>query len=256
MSNFIRLSRFKQALFTSLFLAFSLNAWAGIPTIDPASIAQSIIMTLKQIEQYKTQLKQYEDRLKNSKNPKDFVWSDLGQTLKDLKAKEQELFELQKLIGDAASFGEFKTAQDFADNPCLQPGNAKNCNEEELQKLADINQQNKDVEQKSITNAYKLSIEATKDVQSDTVKLQQLQKKAQDATGANEIAQINNQIVALQTKQLLRKNELLTEQIRVQAIKDKLEQERRTKSLVVSNKRFGYSSGDFDVTDNDMNNAW
>jgi len=208
---------------------------AGIPTIDPAALIQAVLEYQKQIEQYKNQLQQYEDRIRNSKLPKDFVWSDLTKTLHELEQKQQELNELKKLIGNVDTFKQFKTVEDYAQNPCLQVDNNK-CTKEEFDKLDEYVKQDKQTIKLATSNAYALSVKSSEEIVQDTKQLQQLQKKAQKATGANEIAQINNQIVAIQTKQLLRQNELLAEQIRQQTIKDKLEQEQVEKASAIHNK--------------------
>jgi len=228
--------------------------YAGIPTIDPAALVQAIQNYQKQILQYQTQLRQYEDMIKNSKLPKDFVWSDINNVLAELKKKQSELDELKKLVGDVDSFSEFKTAEDYAKNGCLQPGNNKSCTKEEQEKLKQQRIQNKEISRKNTASAYALSIKAQEEIASDTKLLQQLQQKAQKATGANEIAQITNQITALQTKQLLRKNELLAEQIRNQAIKDKLAQEKSEETIAHHQKMYGNYN---DIDDNSTSvNDW
>jgi len=227
---------FKHYLF--FFVLFCSDfSYAGIPTMDPVALVQAVVEYQKQIQQYQTQLHQYEDMIKNSKLPKDFVWGDVSNVLAELKKKQSELDEIKKLIGDVDTFAEFKTTDSWKENPCLSTTNDDDCNAEELSKLSEQQQQSVDVKQKSIASAYVLSIKAQEEVINDTQLLQQLQQKAQKATGANEIAQITNQITALQTKQLLRKNELLAEQIRQQAIKDKLDSETQAQRTAIFDKK-------------------
>jgi len=81
-SKFKLIKRFSVFISLLIFsLAINTNIFAGIPTVDPGALIQSIREYKKQIEQYQMQLRQYEDMIKNSKLPKDFVWSDLSKTL-------------------------------------------------------------------------------------------------------------------------------------------------------------------------------
>jgi len=244
-----------KAVITSLILSCSNLTFAnGIPTIDPIALIQAVKEYTKQLQQYKTQLQQYEDMIRNSQLPKDFVWSDINHVLNELKKKQRDLEELQKLVGDANTFAEFKTAEDYAQNPCLQVDNP-NCTEEEFAKLGELNNQDKQTSKLAVANAYYLSVKTSEEIAEDAKKLQQLQQKAQSAQGTNEINQINNQIAAIQTKQLLRQNELLAEQIRQQAIKDKLLQQNHEKTLAFDNKR-NYAANNANTDDENDLGGW
>ncbi len=57
-------------------------AFAGIPVVDGVNLSQTTVSAIqnvaavtKQIEQYKTQLQQYQIMLRNSAAPADYIWS-------------------------------------------------------------------------------------------------------------------------------------------------------------------------------------
>ena len=61
---------------------FSMPAHSGIPVIDTANLSQNMMtaleevaQTLKQIEEYATQLQQYENMLQNTLAPAAYIWA-------------------------------------------------------------------------------------------------------------------------------------------------------------------------------------
>lgn len=81
------------SLAVSVSLGLSAPAYAGIPVTDGGNIAQSsvsaiqnVAQTLKQIEEYRIQLKQYETQLRNSLAPAAYVWDQANKTMANMKA--------------------------------------------------------------------------------------------------------------------------------------------------------------------------
>ena len=73
-------------------------AFAGIPVVDGVNLSQTTISAIqnvaavtKQIEQYKTQLQQYQIMLRNSATPADYIWSQADQTISMLLAAQDTL---------------------------------------------------------------------------------------------------------------------------------------------------------------------
>lgn len=63
-------------------------ALAGVPVIDAANTSQTTISAIqnvaavtKQIEQYTTQLLQYQNMLQNTAAPAAYIWSEADQTI-------------------------------------------------------------------------------------------------------------------------------------------------------------------------------
>ena len=70
----------------------------GIPVFDAANLQQTTLsaieavnQTLKQIEEYALQLKQYEDQIKNSIAPAAYVWDQAQRTMNKIIALQDQL---------------------------------------------------------------------------------------------------------------------------------------------------------------------
>lgn len=79
--NRIRILAAKTALVIAIAIGIMTPTYAGIPTINAGDIVQTsitafepIAQTLKQVEQYQTQLQQYEDMLQNTMTPAAYIW--------------------------------------------------------------------------------------------------------------------------------------------------------------------------------------
>ncbi len=94
------------SLAVSVSLGLSAPAYAGIPVTDGGNIAQSsvsaiqnVAQTLKQIEEYRIQLKQYETQLRNSLAPAAYVWDQANKTMANMKGRCRPLASLQTATG-------------------------------------------------------------------------------------------------------------------------------------------------------------
>ena len=86
----MKVSAVKIMIITVLLLASS-AAHAGIPVIDSSNLSQNVVtalqsvaMTMKQIDQYRIQLQQYQNMLQNTAAPGTNTWDQAQTTMRQL----------------------------------------------------------------------------------------------------------------------------------------------------------------------------
>ncbi len=189
----------------------------GIPVVDVAGLHQSILQvientsqTLKMIEQYETQLQQYQVQLKNSMNLSSFIWTDakqeidsLIQSIDTLKHYKNQAGNIEDYLDKFQDFGFYKS------HSCFQ---ADGCNESERNKITE-NRQKASEARKRTNDALMRSIDyQQKRIANDAYQLQQIQTNAESAAGQLEAIQYATQIAGNQAHQLMQIRSLLVAQ--------------------------------------------
>src|SRR5262249_55342017 len=130
---------------------------AGIPVIDGSNLTQNIMtaienvaQTQKLIEQYKTQLKQYENMLQNSTAPASYIWDQTTTTMTNLPGAIDTLNHYKTSLGSIDSYlGKFQDIAHYRNSPCFNPGGCTAAEWEAIQS----NQQLGSEAQKKATDA-------------------------------------------------------------------------------------------------------
>lgn len=183
---------------------FGIAFASGIPTVDVANITQSVItaqeniaQTLKQIEQYRTQLLQYENQIKNTLAPAAYIWDEAQKTIGSLQEKMAELNQYRNQIGDTdALLSKYMNTAYYKDSECFQAGG---CADEFFQQRAEASEY-----QKKSSDSLTKSIEQQSDaLQQDSRTLTKLQQQAQGADGQMQALQAANQLASAQASQFL-----------------------------------------------------
>ena len=101
----------KIVLVTVLLLAY-LPAHAGIPVIDGSNLSQNVVtalqsvaMTMKQVEQYRVQLQQYQNMLQNTAVPGTNIWDQAQTTMRQLNASINSLEYYRNQLGSLERHG-------------------------------------------------------------------------------------------------------------------------------------------------------
>lgn len=110
-----------------LIVAMPLHVVAGIPVIDAANTSQATISALqnvaavtKQIEQYKTQLQQYQNMLQNNAAPAAYIWSEADQTISKLLAAQDTLSYYKTQAGSLEQYlSRYQDTAHYDDAPCI-----------------------------------------------------------------------------------------------------------------------------------------
>ena len=102
-------------------------AQAGIPVIDATNLSQNIItaiesvaQTLKQIEEYRTQLQQYENMIQNTVAPAAYIWDQAQQTINGLMNAVDTLNYYKTQLGSLDGYlGKFQDVAYYRSSPCF-----------------------------------------------------------------------------------------------------------------------------------------
>lgn len=94
-----------------LFLAPSYVCSGGIPVIDGANLSQNMLtaveeiaQTLKQVQEYKTQMDQYERQVNNSLDFDEFLWDEADSTISDMLGTISSIEAMKNLAKDTAGY--------------------------------------------------------------------------------------------------------------------------------------------------------
>lgn len=197
-------------------------SFAGVPVFDGTNLSQTTISAIqnvaavaKQIEQYKTQLQQYQNMLQNTAAPVDYIWSQADQTISKLLAAQDTLSYYKTQAGSLEKY--LERYQDMHHYESAQCIGLHACN---LQDQLSITQAQSDASaaRKRANDALLASVSNQQDtLRSDAKELANLQRQASSAVGQMQAIQAANQLASAQTNQLLQIRSLLIAQQNAQA---------------------------------------
>lgn len=207
----------------------------GIPVVDASNLSQnimtaqeSIAQTLKQIEQYRTQLLQYENQLRNTLAPAAYIWDQANQTINQVMGYIDTLKYYKNQAGSIDQYlSKFQNVNYYKNSPCFSKDG---CTAAEWQALQQSQQIGSD-SQKRANDALFRGLDRQQDqLQQDARQLVRLQQSAQTAQGQMAAIQYANQLASHQANQLLQIRALLiaqqnAEATRAQALADREAQE-------------------------------
>lgn len=210
-------------------------AYAGIPVIDGANLSQnlmtaleSVAMTLKQIEQYKTQLQQYENMIQNTTAPLTNVWDQAQATMGNLRGAIDTLSYYKTQLGSLNSYlGKFGDTATYMNSPCYSPAG---CTPAQWSSLIGSRTLGNQAQKKATDALFQGLDQQQTAMQADAANLASLQSGAQGASGQLQAIGYANQLASHQSNQLLQIRGLLIAQQNViatrnQALADKEAQE-------------------------------
>lgn len=213
MKNKIVAMAFTLLLATVLFLPVSVYA-AGIPVLDVSNLGQttvtaleSVQQTLKQVEQYALQLKQFENELKNTLAPTAYIWSQAQKTMNKVQSLQEQLDYYSSMdSGDLEKYlAKFGNVNFYKDSENFGPQTAATTREAAIEASKNAN----DGLTKTLAQQHGA-------LSSDARELENLQLSAQTAQGRLEAIQYTNQLLAQQSSQLLQLRSTLLAQAAAQ----------------------------------------
>jgi P-type conjugative transfer protein TrbJ len=198
-------------------LAVNCIAPAQIPTTDLANLIQTSItaqenmaQTLKQIEQYKTQLAQYALQIKNATAPAAYVWDQAMRTMDRLRGAMDTLAYYRRQLGSIDYYlRQFNDVNDYRASPCFGRGGCTPAERARLQQKEGMLSE----QQKRANDALVRSLDQQHQaLATDAQRLQQLQARAQGAQGQMEAIGYANMLASQQSNQLLQMRGLMVAQ--------------------------------------------
>lgn len=195
---------------------------AGIPVIDATALPQHILsaienttQTLQQIEEYRTQLQQYQDQIRNTMNPSAFIWDQASATINDLRRTIDTLAYYKTQLGSIDAYlGKFGDIDYYSNSPCFNGGV---CSPAERERLVETKQFGSESQKKANDALFKGLDDQQEAIEDDAYRLSQLQSRVQSSSGRMQALQYANQLASNQANQLLQLRALMMAQMNAEA---------------------------------------
>lgn len=174
------------------------------------SAGEEVAQTLKQIDQYATQLRQYEDQIRNTVAPAAYIWDQAQSTIDGLITATDTLNYYKNQVGSLDSYlSKFQDVSYYRNSPCFSN---EGCSDAEFAAMSE-NRRLASESQKKANDALFRGLDKQQDaLKSDSRRLEQLQAAAQSAGGRMEAIGYANQLASQQANQLLQIRGLLIAQ--------------------------------------------
>lgn len=221
----MKTTQYLAAKFALIALSVSLNANAGgILVYDglnniqtTISAMEDVTQTIKQAEQYKTQIDQFKDQVKNSANAANYIWdksdSTLDNILKTVDAVSPMLEGqgLDQYLSGYKSLGDYTEAQQ---QECYKNAACVATHQTEIMEA----QGQRSTQQAQANQAAMRSVVAQQQqIRQDAQNLRRLQQTAQTANGRKAALDAGNMLASAQVDNLLKMREILNTQQQMQA---------------------------------------
>ncbi|MDH1933388.1 P-type conjugative transfer protein TrbJ, partial [Pseudomonas sp. GD03696] len=176
-------------------------AFAGIPVVDGVNLSQTTVSAIqnvaavtKQIEQYKTQLQQYQIMLRNSAAPADYIWSQADETISMLLAAQDTLSYYKTQAGSLQKYLErYQDTAHYESAPCI---GSDACGVSDQQAIAQA-QKEASSTKKRANDALLTSVSKQQEtLRKDAGELAGLQRQATSAEGQMQAIQAANQLAS------------------------------------------------------------
>jgi P-type conjugative transfer protein TrbJ len=199
-----------------LLLGVQVNA-GGIPVIDVTNITQTTIsalenvkQTLHQINQYRTQLQQYEDQIRNTLAPTAYLWDQVNQVTAEVLSTIDTLEKYKQQAGSIDAYlAKFQDVNYYRSSPCFGPNG---CTEEQMQALRQSQTAGSQAQKWANDAAIKGIELQQKQLKQDADNLVKLQGSVESADGRMQAIQLANQLASEQAAQLMQIRSLLLAQ--------------------------------------------
>lgn len=202
----------------------------GFPVFDGGNLIQNVItaieeifQTIKQIQEYKTQLNQYEDQIRNTMAPAVWVWdqsqrtmSKMLDTVDQIRYYKETAGNLQSYLDKYQDLSYYRSADCYWEDGCQQ----------EMSRLL---KSGSDGVKRANDAMIKGMVQQQEDLLEDARTLEELQSAATDSQGRMEAIQYANQLASKQIQSLLQIRAALLQAQQVEAAR--VQQENAKESL-------------------------
>lgn len=218
-------------------------AHAGIPVIDGANLSQnlmtaieSVAMTAKQIQQYKTQLEQYENMLQNTAAPPTHIWDQAQATMNQLNSSINTLNYYKNQLGSINSYlGKFTDTAAYMNSPCYSSAGCTPAQWAAMRSAGTLGSES----QKKATDALFHGLDQQQtNILNDAATLKRLQSSAQEANGQVQAIGYANQLASHTANQLLQIRGLLIAQQNVIATRNQALADNEARQQAASEKHY------------------
>ncbi|WP_175787110.1 P-type conjugative transfer protein TrbJ [Burkholderia anthina] len=211
----------------------------GIPVIDVTNVMQTTISAInnvqsvqKQIEQYTTQLQQYQNMLQNTLAPAAYVWDQVNGTINKLLQAQDMLNYYKNQVGNIDAYlSRYQDVAYYRSSPCFT---ATGCSEVQRQALTDAQANGSEAQKRANDAVLKGVDQQQQTLLTDAANLRSLQTQASSAQGQMQAIQAANQLASAQTNQLLQIRGLLVAQQAAAATRAQIVADREAQQAAAS----------------------
>lgn len=211
----------------------------GIPVIDVTNVMQTTISAInnvqsvqKQIEQYTTQLQQYQNMLQNTLAPAAYVWDQVNGTINKLLQAQDMLNYYKNQAGSIDAYlSRYQDVAYYRSSPCFT---ATGCTDAQRQALADVQVNGSEAQKRANDAVLKGVDQQQQTLVTDAANLRSLQAQASSAQGQMQAIQAANQLASAQTNQLLQLRGLLVAQQAAAATRAQIVADREAQQAAAS----------------------
>jgi len=212
-----KLVRVRLLLVTSIVAAATSPPAIGSLVFDAANFSQNIISaienvahTANQIQQYRTQLDQYQNMLQNTTAPRQQIWDAAMVTMNQLRGSIDTLNYYKANLGSIDAYlGKFKDTEGYRNSPCYS---VNGCTPAQWAAMKDAEKYGSESQKRATDALFRGLDQQHENLQADAAQLQRLQSSAQSSDGQMQALGYANQLASHQSNQLLQIRALLIAQ--------------------------------------------
>lgn len=226
----------------------------AMPVFDATNLVQNTIaakesvqQTMELVNQYQTQLKQYQDQVTNTTNPSSYIWDDAQQTIGKVLSTVNTIDQYTKTSGSLDRYlSQYGDVAQYRNSACFSSGGCSTSDMNKLQKSVDTGSYAQQTANGASIKGIQLQQENLK---KDADTLAKLQSAAENADGRQQAIQLANQLASQSAVQLMQIRTLLAAQqnaivTRNQALADQEARQSAGDAYVTKSggKKFGTNS--------------
>lgn len=217
-----------------------------MPVIDLTNFAQNLIsaieavdQTLTQVQQYQTQLLQYEEMIRNGAAPAVYTWDRIVSIQHKLQTLGASLANYRHLLRDLDDYlSKFGDLDYYRSARCY--GSDLSCPKAEWERILRESQELHGLgseSRKKTLDQLMRSLEASEaDLVGESQNLAKLQRQAQSAEGQMQALQAGNQLASAQANQLMQMRAVMIAQYRAVAVQAQVEQAREAQQTAAGER--------------------
>jgi P-type conjugative transfer protein TrbJ len=205
---------------------------AANATQTTITAGESVAHTLKQIQQYQTQLQQYENMLRNTTAPSTQIWDQAQRTMTALRGSIDTLSQYKSTLGSMDAYlGKFKDTAGYRSSPCYS---VNGCTQDEWRAMKAQEAFGSEAQKKANDAVFRGLDQQQDALEADARQLERLQSSAQGATGQMQAIGYANQLASHQSNQLLQIRALLVAQQNAIATRNQVLADREAKEAAAA----------------------
>jgi P-type conjugative transfer protein TrbJ len=212
----------------------------GLPVVDIPNLLQNtravidgIAQTKKQIEQYRTQMQQYELEIRNATRPERYIWDDARRTISQLRTAVDTLENYKTQFGDINELlKQFGDLDYYRASSCFQDNGP--CTEQEQAALNERSRLGLEVQKRASDALVRGILNQQESIAADADRLLVLQANAEGAEGQLQALGAANQLASAQVNQLLQLRGMMTAQQQLLAVESQRRTDREAREAAAS----------------------